>query len=345
MTRTLVITNDFPPRRGGIENFVFELCGRMPSSDVVVYTARMAGSAELDAAVGYPVLRDRSRMLLPTPRVARAVRAIALSYGCDRVIFGAAAPLGLLARALRRGGTIGQITAITHGHEVWWARVPLARRLLRRIGDDVDVVTYVSEFCRRQISPALSAAARARMEQLSPWVDRERFNPGVDGSAWRARLGLARDAPVVLSASRLVRHKGQDVLIKAWPGIIVDVPAARLVIVGDGPSRRRLERLARGVGVAETVTFVAGVAWHEMPAVYAMANVFALPCRTRLWGLEPEAFGIVFLEAAASGLPLLVGNSGGAPEAAPGADRVVVDGRDVAAVATGVRRLLAGKGG
>ncbi len=345
MTRTLVITNDFPPRRGGIENFVFALCARMPSSDVVVYTARMDGSAEVDEAVDFPVVRDRSRILLPTRRVARAVRAVANSYGCDRVLFGAAAPLGLLARGLRRGGTISQITAITHGHEVWWARVPLARQLLRRIGDDVDTLTYVSEFCRRQISPALSRAGRGRMERLSPWVDTSRFDPGVDGSAWRGRLGLAADAPVVLSASRLVRRKGQDMLIKAWPDVVSQFPAARLVVVGDGPARRRLRRLARARDVRDTVVFVSGVDWNDMPAVYAMADVFALPCRTRLWGLEPEAFGIVFIEAAASGLPLLVGDSGGAPEAAPDAVRVVVDGRDVAAVAAGLRRLLAGEAG
>ncbi len=341
MTRTLVITNDFPPRRGGIENFVYALCEHMPSRDVVVYTARMAGSADVDGAVDFPVVRDRSRILLPTPRVAREVRAVALAHGCDRVIFGAAAPLGLLARALRGGGTISQITAITHGHEVWWARVPFARQLLRRIGDDVDTLTYVSEFCRRQISPALSPAGRGRMERLSPSVDRTRFNPGVDGAAWRARLGLAAGAPVVLSASRLVRRKGQDMLIRAWPDIVSQIPAARLVVVGDGPARRRLQHLARSSAVGNTVVFVPGVEWQEMPAVYAMADVFALPCRTRLWGLEPEAFGMVFIEAAATGLPLLVGDSGGAPEAAPDAVRVVVDGRDVDAVAAGLRRLLA----
>ncbi len=326
MSRTLVVTNDFPPRLGGIENFVFSLCEAMPADDVVVYTARMVGSKAVDRAVAYPVVRDRAKMLLPTRRVARAVAAVARTYGCDRVIFGAAAPLGLLARGLRRAG-IRHVMAITHGHEVWWARVPGARQALRRIGDDADLVTYVSRFCRDQIAPAMSPAARARMQPLSPSVDGSRFHPGVDGSGWRRRLHLDPETRVVLSASRLVRRKGQDVLIKAWPRVVAAEPLAHLVIVGDGPSGRRLRRLARGSGVGHAITFAPSVAWEDMPAVYAMAEVFVLPCRTRLWGLEPEAFGIVFLEAAASGLPVVGGASGGASEVVDRVGGVIVDPR------------------
>lgn len=345
MTRTLVVTNDFPPRRGGIENFVFSLCEAMPVDDVVVYTARMDGSDQVDDALGFPVVRDSARVLLPTWRVARQVASVARARDCDAVVFGAAAPLGLLARGLRRRTAVRSFTAITHGHEVWWARVPAARQALRRIGDDADVVTYVSEFCRDRIAPALSPAGRARMQRLSPMVDTSRFHPAVDGTAWRRRLGLAGDAKVVLSASRLVRRKGQDVVIRAWPDVVAAEPRAQLVIVGDGPSRPRLGRLARASGVDYTITFVPGMSWDQMPAVYAMADVLALPCRTRLWGLEPEAFGIVFLEAAASGLSLVVGSSGGAPEAAQRTEAEVleVDPRDERSVAQALLTLLAGR--
>ncbi len=324
MNRTLVVTNDFPPRRGGIESFVFSLCQELPGKELVVYTARMAGSDAVDGGLDFPVIRDRSRTLLPTPRVAGAVQRVARLHGCDHVIFGAAAPLGLLARGLRRHTYVTHIKGLTHGHEVWWAKIPLARSILRRIGDDVDVLTYVSEYCWREISPALSRSAADRMERLSPKVDPNRFHPGIDGSRWRRRLDLTDTQPVVLSASRLVRRKGQDTLIRAWPEVIRQRPDAQLVIVGDGPSRRRLGRLVRENGVGESVRFVPGVPWEQMPEVYAMADVFALPCRTRLWGLEPEAFGIVFLEASACGLPLVVGDSGGAPEAATGALSAVV---------------------
>ncbi len=340
MDKTLLITNDFPPRRGGIESFVFSLCADMPSERLVVYTARMAGSATVDTAVGYPVIRDRARNLLPSPRIARAVQQVARDHGCDRVLFGAAAPLALLARGLKRRAGVMHAMGLTHGHEVWWAKVPVARRLLRRIGDDLDVLTYVSEYCRREIAPALSADAATRMERLSPTVDKARFRPGLDGSVWRRRLGLADDQPVVLSASRLVRRKGHDTLIKAWPSVLRSHPGARLVIVGDGPSRARLVRLVRRTGAAESVTFVPSVSWDEMPLVYAMADVFALPCRTRLWGLEPEAFGIVFLEAAACGLPIIVGNSGGAPEAAAAGEAYVVDSSDRAGLERQLDRLL-----
>jgi phosphatidylinositol alpha-1,6-mannosyltransferase len=324
VTRTLVITNDFPPRRGGIESFVFSLCEARPPGKVVVYTARMDGAAAVDAAVRYPVIRDRSRMLLPTPRVGRTVRAVAVEHGCDEVMFGAAAPLGLLARGLRRAG-VRRIVGLTHGHEVWWAKVPGTRQLLRRIGDDVDVVTYVSEYCRAEISRALSPGAAGRMQRLSPTVDTERFRPGLDGSIMRARWGIDPGRPVVLSASRLVRRKSQDTLIRAWPRVLAEHPDALLLIVGSGPSRRRLGRMVRRRRLHDSVRFVPSVPWEEMPLVYATADVFALPCRTRRLGLEAEAFGIVFLEAAAAGLPVIGGTSGGVPEVLRELDGVQVD--------------------
>jgi phosphatidylinositol alpha-1,6-mannosyltransferase len=339
MTRTLVITNDFPPRRGGIESFVFSLCEEMPPDDLVVYTARMDGSAEVDRTVDYPVVRDRSRVLLPTRRVGSAVQRVARELGCDRVVFGAAAPLGLLSQGLRRSG-VATLVGITHGHEVWWAKVPGARQLLRRIGDDTDALTYVSDYCRREITKSLSPEAARRMERLSPRVDSARFHAGLDGGAVRARLGIPPHRPVVLAASRLVRRKGQDMLIRAWPEVLGRHPDALLLIVGDGPSRRRLARMIRTRRLDDSITMLPGVPWEDMPALYAAADVFALPCRTRLWGLEPEAFGIVFLEAAAVGLPVLAGDSGGAHEALTGADGRLVDPRDQRSISEVLVELL-----
>ena len=337
--RTLVITNDFPPRRGGIEAFVSSLCHSLPSDRVLVYTAQMDGGTEFDRSLDFPVVRDRSRVLLPTSRVARQAGYLAREHGCDSVVFGAAAPLGLLANGLRAAG-VRRIVGLTHGHEVWWSRTLGASRLLRRIGDEVDVLTYVSEYCRLEITPALSAAAARRMVRLSPGVNTGRFGPHVDGSLWRHRWA-ADGRPVVLAASRLVARKGHDVLIEAWPAVLRACPDAVLVVLGDGPMRGRLQRIARRTGVAGSVRVLPGVAWLDMPGVYAGADVFALPCRTRLRGLEPEAFGLVFLEAAASGLPVVAGRSGGVPEAlVDGKTGYLVAPRDGDAVARRISSLL-----
>lgn len=313
MSRILFVTNDFPTRRGGIESFILALCERMPQDEVVVYTASMPGDREYDAALPFPVYRDPSSTLLPTPAVARRVVEVMRRHDRDRVVFGASAPLGLLAPALRRAGA-RRIVALTHGHEVWWARVPVARQLLRRIGDSVDVMTYVSEWCRNRIAPALSPEAAARMERLSPGVDTDRFYPGCGGAEVRERLGIPPDAPVVVCTARMIKRKGQDTLVKAWPRVVADLPSARLLLVGDGPNRPAVEQLAARLGVSDSVIVTGSVPWDEVPAYTDAGDVFAMPCRTRLFGLEPEAFGIVFLEAQACGLPVLVGDSGGAPE-------------------------------
>ena len=322
--RTLVVTNDFPPRVGGIESFVLEMVRLLPPDQVVVHTARQPGDREFDATLPFPVVRDPSRIMLPTPAITRRAVAIAREHGCDRVWFGAAAPLGLMAATLRRRAGVVRTVATTHGHEVWWAMLPGARRLLRRIGETNDVLTYLGEFTRARVARALTPAARARMVRLTPGVDVELFHPGVDGRPVRQRYGLG-DRPVVVCVARMVRRKGQDTLIKALPLVQRSVPEAMLLLVGDGPDRKRLMRLARRAGVEQDVVFAGAHPWRELPPFFAAGDVFCMPCRTRKFGLEAEGLGIVFLEAAASGLPVIAGNSGGAPDTViDGANGLVV---------------------
>lgn len=337
MSRTLVVTNDFPTRRGGIETFVLSLCQGFAPDDVVVYTASMPGDQEYDAGLAFPVHRDPTSTLLPTPALGRRVARVLRETGCDRVVFGASAPLGLLAPRLRAAGA-QRIVGLTHGHEVWWSRTPGARQALRRIGDGCDVLTYVSEWCRERIGAALSPGAAARMQRLSPGVDVDRFRPGCGGAEVRRSLGIAPEAPVVVCTARMVPRKGQDTLIEAWPSVLTRFPDAVLLLVGDGPHRAALQRRA---GALPSVRFTGSVAWSQMPAYTDAGDVFAMPCRTRLGGLEPEAFGIVFLEAAASGLPVLVGDSGGAPETVvEGSTGYVVPPKDPAAVARRIIELV-----
>jgi phosphatidylinositol alpha-1,6-mannosyltransferase len=315
VTRTLFVTNDFPPRRGGIETFVRQLCDAMPPDQVVVHTASMPGDAAYDGRLPFPVVRDPAGTLLPTPAVARRVAGTLESHGCDRVVFGAAAPLGLLAPSLRAAGAV-HLTAVTHGHEVWWAALPGTRHLLRRIGDAVDEVTYVSDYCGARIAGALSPRAVARMRRLSPGVDHSRFRPGCGGADVRRRLEIPDKALVVVCVGRLVKRKGQDTLVRIWPEVRRRFPGAVLLLVGDGPDRRRLRRMVARRGLAEAVVMTGSVRWEDVPAYMDAGDVFAMPCRSRKLGLEVEAFGIVYLEAAACGLRVVAGRSGGAQEAA-----------------------------
>jgi phosphatidylinositol alpha-1,6-mannosyltransferase len=335
--RTLIVTNDFPPRRGGIQSFVHALATRLPPGMVTVYAPAWNGAAEFDAQQPFPVIRHPGSLMLPVPSVSRRAVAIAREHGCDAVLFGAAAPLGLITPALRRAG-VRRVVALTHGHEAGWAALPAARSLLRRIGDEVDVVTYLGEYFRVRLARALSPEAAAKMVRLAPGVDVTFFRPGAGGQAVRERLGLA-GRPVVACVSRMVPRKGQDTLIKAWPQVRAELPAARLLLVGDGPYASALKRLAERLGVAGEVIFTGPVPWPELPGYYDAADVFAMPCRTRRAGLDVEGLGIVYLEASATGLPVIGGDSGGAPDA-------ILDGEsgyvvhDVAGVAARITELL-----
>jgi phosphatidyl-myo-inositol dimannoside synthase len=340
MRRTLIVTNDFPPRQGGIQSFVHALALRLPPDQVTVYAPAWQGAAQFDARQPFEVIRHPTSLMLPVPAVARRAVGIAGQRSCEAVLFGAAAPLGLLAPALRRAGVTRSV-ALTHGHEAGWAAIPGARSLLRRIGEEVDVVTYLAEYFRVRLARALSPDAAARMVRLAPAVDASAFGSGHGGAAVRERLGLA-GRPVVVCVSRLVRRKGQDTLIRAWPAVRARFPDAALLIVGDGPYAAGLRRLADKACVADSVTFTGSVPGAELSAHYGAGDVFAMPCRTRRGGLDVEGLGIVYLEASAAGLPVVGGDSGGAPDAIlDGESGYVVPGRSVPAVAARVTELLA----
>jgi phosphatidylinositol alpha-1,6-mannosyltransferase len=338
VTRTLVVTNDFPPRQGGIQTFVAALLDRRPPESVVVLASDAPGSAGHDAALPYPVVRRPTGMLLPTRGTAREAAELAHRHGCDTAFFGAAAPLGLLAPALRAAG-VRHVVGATHGHETGWVALPGARQLLQRIAGDLDVLTYISEYTRARLAPALGG--RTRLAQLSPGVDVDLFTPDADGAAVRRRYGLG-DAPVVVCVSRLVARKGQDVLVAGWPQVLARHPRARLLLVGGGPAEASLRRAVAARGLRDSVVLTGPVQPAELPAHYAAGDVFAMPCRTRRAGLDVEGLGMVFLEAAACARPVVAGTSGGAPEAVlEGATGHVVDPRSADAVAGAIAGLLA----
>jgi phosphatidyl-myo-inositol dimannoside synthase len=336
--RTLLVTNDFPPRLGGIQSFLYELVTRQPAGSMVVYASNYAGSSEFDAAQAFPVIRHPTGLLLPTPAARHRVVQVAREYDCTGAWFGAAAPLGLLAPALRRAGA-DRVVATTHGHEVGWAMLPGARTALRRIGDGCDIVTYLGDYTRRRLAPVL--AGRTELARLTPGVDSERFRPDVDGQPIRDRHHLG-DRPVIVCVSRLVARKGQDALIRSLPRIRVRVPGVALLLVGSGPDEARLRRLAAEHDVSADVVFTGRVESAELPMHYAAGDVFAMPCRTRRGGADVEGLGIVYLEASATGLPVVAGDSGGAPDAVI-ADETgyVVDGRSPDAITEKISRLLA----
>jgi phosphatidylinositol alpha-1,6-mannosyltransferase len=348
MPRTLVVTNDYPPRPGGIQEFVQAMVDGFTPSAVVVYASSWRGKPNecraYDEQRPYMTVREKTSVLLPEPRRIQRACEIARAEGCETVWFGAAAPLGLMAPALRRAG-VRRLVATTHGHETGWAQLPAARTLLRRIGDSVDVVTYLSEYQRARIGAVLSPQAAACMQQLSPGVDTDRFRPELRTSPevteLRRRYGLT-DRPVAVCVSRLVPRKGQDTLIRAWPAVKRAVPDAALLIGSGGPYRKDLERIAREEGVERDVVFTGSLPWEQLPLLFAVGDVFAMPCRTRRAGLDVEGLGIVYLEASATGLPVVGGDSGGAPDAViEGETGYVVPGRDVEQIARRVAELLA----
>ena len=338
----LFVTNDFGPRAGGIETFIIGLIERRPFGQTIVYTSWQDNAASYDAEwrrkFGVEVIRDRSKILLPTPRVALALGKIIRTRGITTAAFGAAAPLGLLSASMKRAG-VKRSVALTHGHEVWWAKVFPFNLLLRRIGSTVDVLTYLGEFTQSAISKALTSNAQRAMVKIAPGIDTEHFAP-TDASILRRSLGL-ENKKVIVSVGRLVHRKGQDYLIQSMPLILHQVPNAHLLLVGQGPYLDHLQKLVKEHGLENSVTFIGRVDYKELPQYLCVGDIFAMPSRSRLMGLEVEGLGIVYLEASSCGLPVLAGNSGGAPDAVKQRETgLVVSGTDEKQIASAAIELL-----
>jgi len=327
-----VVTNDFPPRIGGIESFVADLC-HLLDDDVLVLTSGPPAAPGADGERGHPVIR-RGSLLLPTPATGRHAVSLLRRHRATRVLFGAAAPLGLLAPMLRRAGA-RHLVGLTHGHEVWWAGVPGPRSLLRRIGDGCDHLTTISDHTAARIAPALSPAARERLLRLPPPVDLSLFTPAP----------AVEPRPRCVAVGRFVPQKGFDTLVAAWRLVLDGWPAGdelpELVLVGDGPQRERLRHQVAVLGLAPSVRFTGPLPRSAVVTELQRARIFALPVRSRLGGLYAEGLGLAAVEAAACGLPVVVGRSGGAPETVqPGLTGAVVEPDRPSELAEAVRPLL-----
>ncbi len=342
MEKILCITNDFGPRAGGIETFVIGLIERLPHGSVIVYTSAQDASQEYDRTwleeYGVEVLRDKAKILLPTPGVSFCVNSLVRDRQIKTVFFGAAAPLGLLSKGLRKAG-VQRIVALTHGHEVWWSRIWPFTQAMKTIATQVDHLTYLGEFTQRAISKAISPEAASAMVKIAPGIDTDHFAP-VDASQLRDQLGVS-GKKVIVSVGRLVHRKGQDTLIEAMPEILSQIPTAHIVMIGEGPYRAYLENRAKALNVQGAVTFIGRIQYAELPRYICTGDIFVMPSRSRLAGLEVEGLGIVYLEASACGLPVIAGDSGGAPDAVlAGKTGLVVNGRSSSEVAKAVIELL-----
>ncbi len=331
---SLLVTNDFPPKLGGIQSYLYELWRRLPAEETIVLTTPHRGAEAFDAAQTFRVERTRAPVLLPGPGIARRIDRLASEIEADVVFVDPMLPLGLAARRIRTAPHV----IVTHGAEVTLpGRVPIVDRVagavLRRADGIVAAGGYPGSVA------ASVAGRRLPGVEIPPGVDVERFSPPTPEArdAARDRFGLDARRPVVLGVSRLVPRKGFDVLIEAVAGL----DDVQLAIAGTGRDEPRLRRLAERHRLGSRAVFCGRVSDGDLPALYGCADVFSMLCRDRWGGLEAEGFGIVFLEAAACGVAAVAGRSGGSHEAvADGETGLIVEPRDVAAVRDALASVL-----
>ncbi len=341
--KILCITNDFGPRAGGIETFVMGLIERAPKGSIIVYTSSQGDTTAYDQGwirdFGVEVIRDSSKILLPSPRVIRNVQKVIARHSIKQVFFGAAAPLGVMARSLRKKGVVN-IVALTHGHEVWWAKLWPFSSAISFIGKNVDHLTYLGEFTKNEISKALSTKAKSKLVKISPGIDTDHFAPVPSSAQLRKDLGLA-DKKVIVSVGRLVHRKGQDILIKSMPAVLAEHPTAHILMVGEGPYRNDLTKMVKELNLSDAVTFIGRIQYQELPRYICAGDIFVMPSRSRLAGLEVEGLGIVYLEASSCALPVIAGRSGGAPDAVDeGVTGYSVDGTSPLEVSEAIVKLF-----
>jgi phosphatidylinositol alpha-1,6-mannosyltransferase len=332
----LLVTNDFPPKIGGIQSLLWEWWRRLPPDSFAVLTSPYEGAAEFDAAQPFHIERTREPVLLPHPWMVRRIDEMAKRVGADLVVLDPAVPLGLVGPSLKLPYDV-----VLHGAEVTVpGRLPVSKQTL----------AYVLRRARHIVAAGGYPAAEAEhaagrslpITVVPPGVDVERFHPLTDAErlAARASFGLPADAELIVGISRLVPRKGFDVAIKAAAALRARRPNLLLAIAGGGRDDQRLRGLAAETGAP--VRFLGRVPNEQLASLYGCADLYAMLCRNRWGGLEQEGFGIVFVEAAACGVAQVAGASGGAAEAvADGETGLVIDRPDdVHAVAAAFAALL-----
>jgi phosphatidylinositol alpha-1,6-mannosyltransferase len=332
----LLVTNDFPPKVGGIQSYLWELWRRLPPGETTVLTTAYPGDREWDATQPFRIERTREKVLLPTPGLREQIDKLAADIDAELVVLDPALPLGLIGEHLERPYAL-----VVHGAEVTVpGRLPISRGILGRVlGNAVHVVAAGSY-------PAAEAAHAAGRPipttNVPPGVDVDRFRTLdlEERVAARRRFDLPVEGPVVVSVSRLVPRKGMDTLIDAAARLAPAHPSLSVAIAGGGRDERRLR--GRIAEKKAPVRLLGRVSDDDLPALYGCGDVFAMLCRNRWGGLEQEGFGIVFLEAAACGVPQVAGDSGGAAEAVADGDTgyVVRRPHDARAAAAAIEALL-----
>lgn len=333
----LLVTNDFPPKIGGIQSLLWEWWRRLPPERCAVLTTPYEGTEEWDAAQAFEIHRVREPWLLPHPVTVRRINRLAERFGADVVVLDPALPLGAVGPFLDLPYDL-----VLHGAEVTFpGRIPGSKQLLGRVLRGARHIIAAGGYPAAEAEHAAGCALPITI--VPPGVDVERFQPMSEAERMltRERFGLPTGSPVVLGLSRLVPRKGFDTVIRATAGLAGRFEGLTLAVAGGGRDRERLERLAAEVGAP--VRFLGRVPHDDLPALYACADVFAMICRNRWGGLEQEGFGIVFVESAAAGVPQVAGRSGGAHEAVEdGETGIVIDPpNDVAQTEAAIARLLA----
>ena len=339
--KILLVTNDLGPRSGGIETFIHGLLEKLDGSQIVILTSSQVGDIDFDKELnrkfGIIVYRDRAKVLLPTPRVIRRAKELMRNHQATTIWFGAAAPLALMAPNLRRAGA-KRIVALTHGHEVWWAKLQIFNLAMRRIGNSCDVLTYLGPYTKSAIEK--SVGKKVSLVQIAPGISTELFQPGEKPRDLIEKYQIG-NRPTLLCVGRLVHRKGQDRLIEAMKKIKAEIPDALLLFVGSGPRESHLKKLISKFGLENDVKLLGRITYDALPEHFLLGDVFVSPSRSRLGGLEVEGLGIVYLEASSSGLPVIAGNSGGAPDAVlNNKTGIVVDGNNLDEISRACISLL-----
>ena len=332
----LLVTNDFPPKIGGIQSLLWEWWRRLPPDSFAVLTSPYEGTAEFDASQPFLIERTREPVLLPHPWMVQRVNAMARRVGADLVVLDPALPLGLVGPSLELPYDL-----VLHGAEITVpGRLPGSRQLLGHVLRGARHVVAAGGY---PAAEAEHAAGRSLpVTVVPPGVDTDRFVPltAAQRVQARQRFGIEPDAELVVGISRLVPRKGFDTAIRAVSLLAPSRPRLRLAIAGAGRDADRLKALADRLSAP--VTFLGRVPHDDLPRLYGCADVCTMLCRNRWGGLEQEGFGIVFVEAAACGVPQVAGNSGGAAEAVDDGitGLVVRTPDDPRAVATAFEQLL-----
>lgn len=323
MKRTLLLTQFFPPEKGGIQNYLYNICKNLPSDKTFVFssTPHKKEILEFDQSQPFKIYRNNSQEIyqklhLTSLSIYKETSKIVKENNIEKIFLGHFyIPYVITALILKKFKNI-PYTIFTHGLEILETKnSPKSSYILKLCLKNAQNIIVTTDYLKNKIiNKYYNLDLNKKIIKVPPGVNSGFFQPNLNTSSLKNKLDL-KNKKIIFTCGRLVKRKNHQLVIKALPEILKKIPNAIYLIAGIGPEEKQLKKQVEELNLENQVKFLGEIKNKDLPLYYNLADIFCMPSLYNEETGDIEGFGMVFIEAQACGTPTIGSNTGGIPDA------------------------------